>query len=97
MKTNEYIPAPIDTAAVHLPREIEELTEALARNTHNHWARQRMADGWREGEARDDARLLHPSLIPYEDLPESEKNYDRTTAMETLKAILALGFRITRK
>jgi hypothetical protein len=54
MKTNEYVPRPIDTSEVQLPREIEELTEALARNAHDHWARQRMADGWRKGEMRDE-------------------------------------------
>ena len=97
MKTDEYIPRPIDTSELQLPSEIEELTEALARNTHDNWARQRMADGWRKGALRDDARQLHPGLIPYEELAESEKKYDRATAMETLKAILALGFRITKK
>ena len=80
-----------------MPRELQELTEELARNTHDVWARQRIADGWRHGERRDDAKKLHPSLVPYEELPESEKEYDRATAMETLKAILALGFRITEK
>ena len=90
-------PQPIDTSEVQLPREMEELTEVLARNTHDNWARQRMVDGWRKGELRDDVRHLHPGLIPYEELPESEKKYDRATAMETLKAILAMGFRITKK
>lgn len=97
MKTDRYIPQPIDTSEVQLPREMEELTEVLARNTHDNWARQRMADGWRKGELRDDVRQLHPGLIPYEELPESEKKYDRATAMETLKAILAMGLRITKK
>ena len=92
-----YRPTPIDTSKIRLPREMEELTEKLARNTHDIWARQRLVDGWRWGAARDDARKLHPCLIPYEELPESEKIYDRATAMETVKAILALGFRISRK
>ena len=97
MSGKEYSPQPINTSHVSLPREVEELTERLSRNAHDHWARQRMADGWRWGAARDDARKLHPSLIPYEELPESEKDYDRATAMETVKAILALGFGITKK
>lgn len=97
MRTEEYVPAPIDTSKVPLPREIEELTEYLARNTHNIWAKHRMAEGWRRGDARDDERKLHPCLIPYEELPESEKEYDRMTAMETVKAILGLGFRIWKK
>jgi hypothetical protein len=97
MNGKDYRPEPIDTSKVRLPREINELMERLARNTHDIWARQRMADGWRWGKARDDGRKLHPSLVPYEDLPESEKVYDRATAMETIKAILALGFRITKE
>ena len=97
MSGKDYTPEPIDTSQVRLPREVEELTEKLSRNAHDHWARQRMADGWRWGASRDDARKLHPSLIPYEELPESEKIYDRATAMETVKAILALGLRISGK
>jgi len=96
MSRTEYKPEPIDTSKVRLPRAMEELTEKLSRNAHDNWARQRMAAGWRWGAARDDARKLHPSLIPYKELPESEKIYDRATAMETVKAILALGFRISR-
>ena len=97
MRTNNYRPTPIDTSQVGLPREIEDLTEKLARNAHEIWAQQRLADGWRWGPQRDDTRKEHPSLVPYEELPESEKNYDRATAMETLKAILGLGFRITKR
>lgn len=95
MKRRDYRPRPMDTSQVRLPREMEELTEKLARNAHEVWAQQRMADGWRWGEVRDDARKLHPCLVPYEELPESEKIYDRATAMETVKAILGLGFRIS--
>jgi hypothetical protein len=96
MSPNDYRPRPIDTSNVELPREIEELTDRLSRNAHEIWARQRLADGWRRGQTRDDAGKLHPCLIPYDELPEAEKTYDRATAMETVKAILALGFRISR-
>ncbi len=93
----DYRPSPRDTSGVVLPREILELTELLARNTHENWARQRLADGWRYGPRRDDAKKEHPSLVPYEDLSEKEKDYDRRTAMETLKTIVALGYRIERR
>ncbi len=96
MKSNNYHPKPIDTSHVQLPREVEALTELLARNTHEHWARQRMADGWRWGVERDDSRKLHPGLVAYEELPESERVYDRATAIEALKTILGLGFRISK-
>lgn len=90
----EYIPRPIDTSAVELPEEIKQLAELLAKNTHEVWAQGRMAQGWSYGERRDDERRLHPCLIPYEELPESEKEYDRATAMEAIKCILGLGYRI---
>lgn len=92
----EYRPAPRDTSGVQLPRQIQELTELLARNTHENWARQRMDDGWRYGPARDDTKKEHPSLVPYEQLSEREKDYDRLTAIETLKTIIALGYRIEK-
>lgn len=90
----DYTPAPIDTSRVTLGAELTRLTELLSRNAHDVWARQRMADGWRWGPARDDARKEHPSLVAYDALSESEKELDRQTAMQTLRAILALGFRI---
>jgi hypothetical protein len=89
-----YQPAPIDTSAVCLTDEITTLTEMLAKNTHEVWARQRMADGWRYGPRRDDARKEHPGLVPYEHLTDGEKEYDRNTALETLRVILALGYRL---
>lgn len=79
-----------------MPEEIRELTELLSRNAHENWAAQRLAEGWRYGPRRDDGRKEHPSLVPYEKLSESEKNYDRRTAMETVKTILALGYRIEK-
>jgi hypothetical protein len=97
MNGNNYRPQPIDASMVVLPPEVEELTEKLSCNAHEIWARQRLTDGWRWGEARDDVHKLHPCLIPYDELPEAERIYDRATAMETVKAILALGFCISRR
>jgi len=91
-----YIPRPIDTTRVRLPAELTELLETLAGNAHDNWATQRLADGWTHGPHRDDVQKRHPCLVPYRDLPESEKRYDRAAAGETLKAILALGYRIAK-
>ena len=91
-----YQPVPIDTSAVSLTEEICELTELLAANTHEVWARQRLSEGWRFGPERNDTRREHPGLVPYEQLAESEKEYDRQTALETLKVILSLGYRIEK-
>jgi len=89
-----YQPNPIPTEQVTLPDSLRAITEQLAENTHDIWARQRLAEGWCYGPKRDDARKEHPCLVPYADLPDSEKEYDRNTAMETLKAIVALGYGI---
>ena len=74
--------------------EILKLTEILAKNTHDTWGRKRMIEGWTYGPERDDKRKLHPCLVPYEKLPDSEKEYDRRTAIQTLKAVIAFGYRI---
>lgn len=94
---NGYIPKPVDTSGVTLPQEILDIREKLAKNTHETWAAQRLADGWKQGAERNDQEKIHPCLIPYEELSETEKNYDRNTAMETLKLIIALGYEICRK
>ena len=91
-----YQPKPVETSDVVLSDEVRQLTEMLAKNAHDIWARRRLADGWRYGPERSDAEKTNPCLVPYEELPESEKDYDRDAAMETLKTILALGFRIER-
>ena len=91
-----YTPQPIDTSNVKLSAGLLELTELLAHNTHEVWAAQRLAQGWKYGAERNDAEKLHPCLVPYEDLPESEKEYDRSTAIETLKVIKKLGFKIEK-
>lgn len=87
-------PDPVDTRHVELPADLLALTETLARHAHAVWQRQRLADGWRYGPARDDQRRLHPSLVSYEELSEDERQYDRNAALETLRAIVALGYRI---
>jgi class 3 adenylate cyclase len=89
-----YKPRPIDTSLTELPKDIDELTEILAQNTHDLWAQKRIAEGWNFGLQRNDARKENPSLVPYEDLSDSEKSYDRQTAMEAIKALLARGYKI---
>ena len=96
MKQKSYIPAPVDTSCVDLPQALDELTENMARNVHEIWAAGRIAEGWSYGPQRNDDLKQHPYLIPYENLPESEREYDRHTAMETLKLILLLGYRIEK-
>jgi hypothetical protein len=95
MRTN-YVPQPLDTSHVSLPSELTELTELLAENTHAVWAQQRLAEGWRYGAERNDKEKLHPCLVPYGDLSDSEKEYDRRTAMEAIRLIVTCGYEINR-
>jgi hypothetical protein len=91
-----YTPTTIDTSRVNLSPDLEELVERLAQNNHDHWARQRIGEGWRYGERRDDSAKEHPDLLPYDQLPESEKDYDRKTVIEAIKAIIALGYEVRK-
>jgi hypothetical protein len=90
----QYEPRPVDTSAVVVPPELLALTERQAENTHEVWARRKLADGWRYGPQTDPAAKTHCDLIPYADLSEDKKAYDRDTALETIKLILALGYKV---
>jgi hypothetical protein len=92
-----YTPTPIDTSDIELSDELKQLVEQLARNVHDIWAIGRFNEGWTYGPKRNDALKQHPCLIDYDELPESEKEYDRNTAMETLKTIIKLGWKIENK
>ena len=97
MNKNNYIPQPIDTKGVELPVELNVLAEEIAKNVHEVWSEGRMKEGWTYGEERDDLKKHHPCLVPYEDLTETEKEYDRKTSQETLKLIMKLGFKIVKE
>lgn len=96
-KKREYIPYPVDLSGIELPSELNELAELMAKNVHEVWAQTRISQGWTYGEERNDDKKTHPCLIPYEELPESEREYDRNTALSTLKLIAKLGFRIRKE
>lgn len=88
----KYTPQPLNTADIKLPENLQVLAEQMAKNVHEVWAAGRIADGWTYGAVRDDTHKTHPCLVPYENLPEVEKEYDRRTSVETLKFILSQGF-----
>ena len=92
-----YKPNPIDTCKIELPEDLPELTEMIAENVHENWSIGRIADGWTYGETRDDDKKTTPCLVPYSELSDSEKEYDRVTALQTLKLIVALGYKISKE
>ncbi len=91
-----YEPKPIDTSDVILSEELLALTEKIAANIHDVWAVGRISEGWTYGEIKDNQLKTSPDLVPYEELPESEKDYDRNTAIETLRLITKLGYSIQK-
>ena len=90
-----WSPAPDDTAATKLPEFLGPLVERLAANVHDRWAERRLAEGWTYGSERNDQKQTTPNLVAYENLPEIEKNYDRATALTTLRALYREGYQIT--
>ena len=91
-----YTPNPIKTDDVVLDDSLLALCEEIAKNTHEVWAAGRIADGWTYGPVRDDAAKKHPCLIPYEELSEEERAYDRATSLQTLKLVTKLGYTIVK-
>lgn len=97
MNMNNYKPQPINTDAIDLPGELLELTEKIAENVHENWSAGRLAEGWTYGPTRNDKEKTTPCLVPYSELTDSEKEYDRVTALQTLKLIVALGYKISKE
>ena len=91
-----YIPKPIDTTSILLSDDLLELTEKIAENVHEVWSEGRIKEGWSYGNVRNDTKKETPCLVPYNELPESEKEYDRNTALETIKLIIKLGYEINK-
>ena len=96
MEKRRYTPQPIDTSEIEIPRELESLVEVMAKNVHEVWAKTRIKQGWTYGLERSDKLKTHPCLVPYNELSEEEKEYDRNTSISTLKLILKLGFKISK-
>ena len=95
-KRDDYDPQPIDTSDVCLSENIKKLSERIAENTHDVWARGKLAEGWIYGKTLDCEKKTHPLLVPYGDLAEKDKDYDRRTSEETLKLLIKLGFKIEK-
>ena len=96
-KGEDYDPHPIDLSDVEISDDLIELREAIAENAHEVWAYNRKQEGWKYGSERDDAKKLHPDMIAYSQLPESEKLYDREMAINTIKLVKKLGWDIVKR
>ena len=96
-ENNKFDPKPINLDDVQLTNDLLDLREAIAENAHNVWGAARLNEGWTYGPARNDELKQNPDLVPYSDLPDSEKQYDRDLAMETIKLVKKIGFDLIKK
>lgn len=96
MSKKEYIPSPINLDNVKLPEGLDQLIETISKNVHEVWASGRIKDGWKYGSERNDNLKTHPCLIPYDELPEVEKQYDRETVLNTIKLVIRSGYKILK-
>lgn len=62
MIRRNYIPQPIDTSDIQLPEELNPLLEAMAKNVHDIWAKERIVQGWTDDEKRDVRNSLPRNL-----------------------------------
>lgn len=97
MEKNTYTPHPINLDDVQLPPYLEDLKEAIAENVHEVWSAGRIREGWTYGPERDDKLKKHPDIIPYSELTDGEKQFDRETAMNTIKLVIKLGYEIIKR
>lgn len=93
----DYDPQPINLESIQLTDDLLDLREAIAENAHEVWAAARIKEGWSYGQQRDDANKRHPDLVPYSALPDSEKEYDRIMAMDTIKLVRKLGYDLMKR
>ena len=93
----DYVPQPVDTSNVQLPTELDELVEKIAENVHEVWAVERQAQGWNFGPERNDEKKENPCMVPYSQLPESKKDFDRNMAMDTIKLLKKLGYDLIKR
>ena len=91
---SNYIPSETMLDSIPLPKKLTDNIDLIARRVHDEWARKRISEGWSYGPSQDISKKHHPSLVPYDELPENEKEYDKQTALTTLKTVVSIGFRI---
>lgn len=86
-----------NTMSIHVPAELLECIELIAEKVHEEWAKKRIEEGWCLGPCRNDEKKLHPSLIPFAELSEEEKEYDRQTVKATLSYLIENGYEIVKE
>jgi hypothetical protein len=73
-----------------------EEVETLAEMEHERWMHEKITNGWSYGSERNDEKRIHPSIVPYEQLSESEKEKDRDTVRNIPRILSLIDFQIYR-
>ena len=91
---NSFVPKPIEVSDINLPPSYSHIMENIAEYLHDVWAVNKIDYGWGYGHVRNDERKLHPDLIPYSQMTESQKKWDLELAEKTIQTLKALGYDI---
>ncbi|KYO28312.1 ryanodine receptor 3 isoform C [Alligator mississippiensis] len=91
-----FDPKPINTVNLALPEKLEYIVSKYAEHSHDKWAFDKTNSGWKYGVSLDENMKTHPLIRPFKTLTEKEKEIYRWPARESLKTMLAMGWRLER-
>lgn len=95
-RMSEYKPEPPDLSILDGRSDLQPLIEGMAAMIHDAWSAERMRNEWSYGPVRNDERKEHPSLKPYDELSEEDKELDRVTVRSSIAALLHLGYDVSK-
>ncbi len=72
-----------------------DILDLLARMEHDRWCRERIENGWRHGHRRNNEKRIHPMLVPWTDMPDEMKQYDREAVRHLPELLLKSGYAIS--
>ncbi|XP_058690687.1 ryanodine receptor 2 isoform X3 [Poecile atricapillus] len=91
-----FNPQPVDTSNITIPEKLEYFINKYAEHAHDKWSMEKFANGWTYGETFSESAKVQPLMKQYKLLSEKEKEIYRWPIKESLKTMLAWGWRIER-